>query len=252
MTRRKFAQAISAGAAGLAISPPGRAQAANALYRLNARPGVPASEIAKPGLHHLGLRNDRDALFYIPEAAAKFTKAPLIVSLHGATRGPERGIDLLRTLADEHGFLLLAPASEGQTWDAITSAWGTDAVFINQSMIRAFSLYPVDAARVAMAGFSDGASCSLSIGLSNGDFFNAVFGFSPGFVLRDERAGKPPVFISHGIQDQVLPIDQCSRLIVPALRRDRYKVTYREFEGKHTLPPDVAAEATKWFMALKT
>lgn len=242
-TRREFAAA-----AALAMGVTGQAQVRNAIYRLNARPGTP-NEIAKPGLHSLGLRGERDALFYIPEASAKFTKAPLIVSLHGATRGPERGIELLRTLADEHGFLLLAPASAGTTWDAITDQWGTDAVFINQAMLGAFSLYPVDGARVAMAGFSDGASCSLSIGLSNGDFFSAVFGFSPGFVLRDERWGKPPVYISHGTEDQVLPIDQCSRMIVPALKREGYQVTFREFAGKHTLPPDVAAEAMKWFMS---
>jgi len=32
---------------------------------------------------------------------------------------------------------------------------------------------------------------------------------------------------------------------LPLLKR--YKVTYREFEGKHTLRPEVAAEAVRWF-----
>jgi phospholipase/carboxylesterase len=32
------------------------------------------------------------------------------------------------------------------------------------------------------------------------------------------------------------------------LRRGGYNMTYREFEGKHTLPPEIAADALRWFM----
>ena len=206
-------------------------------------------QTSPPGLHPLGLRADRDALLYIPESAAKFEQAPLVVSLHGATRNADRGIELLRSLSDEHGFLLLAPASESTTWDGIGGAYGPDPGFINRSLARAFTMRKINPARIAMAGFSDGASYSLSIGLANGDLFNAVFGFSPGFIIPGERAGKPPVFISHGTIDNVLPIDQCSRRIVPELKRLGYNVTYREFEGKHTLPPEIAAEAMQWFMS---
>jgi predicted esterase len=59
---------------------------------------------------------------------------------------------------------------------------------------------------------------------------------------------KPPVYISHGTRDQVLPIEECSRRIVPELRSEGYKVTFREFDGPHTLPPDVASEAMRSFM----
>jgi phospholipase/carboxylesterase len=196
----------------------------------------------------MALRKERDALLYIPESASKFEKAPLVVSLHGATRNADRGIELFRTLADELGFLLLAPASEDSTWDAIIAGWGPDPAFINLCLAQTFKMRSVDAARIAMAGFSDGASYSLSIGLANGDMFQAVFGFSPGFIAPAEFAGKPPVFISHGTIDPVLDIDACSRRIVPALRKGGYKVTYKEFEGKHTLPPEIAADAMKWFM----
>lgn len=249
LSRRRFAGALSA-AAGLVFAETAPGQRKSDIYRLRARPGKTPSELAGPGLHRLGLRDERDGLLYIPEAAARFPRAPLVVSLHGATRGPERGIDLLKTLADEQGFLLLAPASEDRTWDAIGGEWGGDAAFINRCLDRTFTMAAVDPGRVAMAGFSDGASCSLSLGLANGDFFSAVFGFSPGFVLRDDRTGKPPVFVSHGTQDPVLPYDQCSALIVPALRREGYQVTFRTFDGKHTLPPDIAQDAMKWFMSL--
>jgi phospholipase/carboxylesterase len=239
--------AVSAVAGGLAL--PAQTPADRGQNRLTARPGA-ASGSAQPGLHPLGISTDRDAFLYIPESSQKHEKPPLIVSLHGANRNADRGIELLRSLSDEHGFLLLAPASLRATWDAILGSYGPDVDIINRSLARAFERSKVDPARIAMAGFSDGATYSLSIGLANGDLFSAVFGFSPGFVIPGERAGMPPVFISHGTLDPVLPIEVCSRRIVPGLKRLGYRVTYREFEGKHTLPPEVASEAMQWFMAM--
>lgn len=247
LTRRSFGQAASVFAAGKIL----RAQAPPdpPPNRLTAKPGTGGSDL-KPGLHPLGFRSERDALLYIPESSAKFDKAPLVISLHGATRSSDRGIEVLRAQADEFGFLLLAPASSRNTWDIINGAGGLDAKFINRAMARTYELRAIDPARVAMAGFSDGASASLSLGLGNGDLFAAVFGFSPGFVVDLDRFGKPPVFISHGTLDNVLPIDECSRRIVPQLRQEGYQVTFREFEGKHTLPPEIASEAMRWFMGL--
>jgi len=248
-SRRRFMNAIPA-AGGLAFSGQLyslRAQSSMGNCRLSARPAKATGSITA-GLHPLGLRAERDALLYVPESAAKYKRAPLIISLHGAGRTADRAIELLRSLSDEHGFLLLAPQSLAGTWDVIQGKYGPDVAFLNQSLKRVFELRDVDSARVAIAGFSDGASYSLSVGLSNGDFFTAVFGFSPGFIVPGEFTGRPRIFISHGTIDQILPIDECSRRIVPALKRSGYSVTYREFEGKHTLPPEIASEAMRWFM----
>jgi predicted esterase len=255
VTRRKF----NALASGLGLSSFGLAL--SRLYaqtppdappnRLTARPGTNNPAPIAPGLHPLGFRTERDALLYVPALSAKFEKAPLVLSLHGASRDASRGISLLQSLADEHGFLLLAPATARGTWDIITGPGGPDARFINRTMERTFELRKIDPARIAMAGFSDGASCALSLGLANGDLFSAVLGFSPGFVVDLPPVGKPPVFISHGTVDQVLPIDECSRRIVPQLKQEGYRVTYREFEGKHELPPAVASEAMRWFMEMR-
>jgi phospholipase/carboxylesterase len=59
---------------------------------------------------------------------------------------------------------------------------------------------------LAVEGFSDGASYALSIGLTNGDLFTHVVAFSPGFASPVAYTGKPPVFVSHGTHDEVLPI----------------------------------------------
>jgi predicted esterase len=98
----------------------------------------------------------------------------------------------------------------------------------------------VDPARVAIGGFSDGATYALSLGLVNGDLFPKVVAFSPGFVVEGPVHGKPEFFVSHGTSDPILPIDQCSRIIVPALRKRGYDVTFREFDGGHEVPESVA------------
>src|SRR6185369_13222332 len=135
---------------------------------------------------------------------------------------------------------VLAPDSRGTTWDAIRSGFGEDVEFLNRALAFVFARLAVDPARVALGGFSDGASYAISLGLANGDLFRGVAAFSPGFVISAEPHGRPRFFVSHGTSDQILPIDQCSRVIVPRLRSMGYDVTFREFDGRHEMPPDIA------------
>jgi acetyl esterase/lipase len=82
-----------------------------------------------------------------------------------------------------------------------------------------------------------------SLGITNGDVFDSVIAFSPGFSAAEARTGRPRFFVSHGTQDPVLPIDQCSRRLVPALEEHGYDVTYREFTGGHEVPPHIMDSA---------
>lgn len=66
--------------------------------------------------------------------------------------------------------------------------------------------------------------------------------FSPGFLIPVADKGNPRLFISHGTQDPILPINNCSRVIVPELRRRGYRVDYREFKGGHTVPDELARD----------
>ncbi|MGY1731126.1 alpha/beta hydrolase [Geodermatophilus sp. SYSU D01045] len=142
--------------------------------------------------------------------------------------------------------MLLAPASRGSTWDAVQRGHGPDVAGIDRALTAVLARVPVDPARVAVAGFSDGASYALGLGLANGGLFRRVVAFSPGFVPPATRSGRPAVFVSHGTGDDVLPVERTSREIVPALRDDGYDVTYREFGGGHVVPPEVAREAVDW------
>src|SRR5690349_22548806 len=114
MSRMHLSRRIFLGAAALGALP-GCAQRTRE-NQLTARPGT-RRDSGEPGLHPLKISTERDSLLYIPEAAKKFERAPLVLSLHGAGRNADRGIELLRSLSDQHGFLLLAPASTASTWD---------------------------------------------------------------------------------------------------------------------------------------
>jgi phospholipase/carboxylesterase len=173
---------------------------------------------------------------------------PLALMLHGAGGDADHGIELLRPLADEVGILVVATASRGSTWDALTGGFGPDVRTIDAALTDVFATYAVDAARVAMGGFSDGASYALSVGLANGDLFTHLIAFSPGFMAPPASRGRPRIFVSHGVQDRVLPIDVCSRRIVPQLERAGYDVTYREFAGPHAVPDAIAREGVSWFL----
>jgi phospholipase/carboxylesterase len=54
------------------------------------------------------------------------------------------------------------------------------------------------------------------------------------------------MFISHGRQDRVLPIERCGRRVARVLRDTGYAVEYLEFDGGHDVPADVVTAALAW------
>jgi phospholipase/carboxylesterase len=215
--------------------------------RFNARPQDQQTQPAPTGLHPLGLGAERDGVRYVPPNHNRARPAPLVLMLHGATGNGRRTVDSLTQLADEFGLILLAPDSRLRTWDVLTGGYGPDIAFIDQALTDTFARYAVDDARIAAEGFSDGASYALSIGIANGDLFTHILAFSPGFIAPPGQEGSPRIFVSHGRQDQVLPVNHCSRLFVPQLRRAGYDVTYEEFDGPHRTPPEIARMGVEWF-----
>ena len=250
VSRRRFMTATSCALASVAVGA-ARGIAFQDAYgskaRLTARPKAGVTTSLKSGPLGFGGGPGLDGTIQMP-TALRAAKVPLLVFLHGASGA---GPSLLRRIgpaADAAGVVVLAPDSRGITWDAIRGEFGEDIPFLNRALEFVFDRLDVDPARVAIGGFSDGATYGLSLGLANGDLFPRIVACSPGFVVQAPQQGKPKLFFSHGTADQVLPIDQCSRVIVPRLRSMGYDVTFREFEGRHELPPDIADEAMRWMV----
>ena len=214
--------------------------------RLGARPqgGRRHAGSPRPGLQRVS--SGGGGLLYIPSTYSPDRRWPLVVLLHGAGSDARSGLAPLAHLADGAGAILLAPSSRDRTWDAVLGGYGPDVASIDALLEDVFGRLSVDPKRLAIGGFSDGASYALSLGLANGDLFTHLIAFSPGFISPGRRRARPAVYVSHGVRDGVLPIDRCSRRIVPSLRRGGYRVDYREFAGGHTVPREVARAALEW------
>ncbi len=201
------------------------------------------------GRRTLQVDSRRDSYLYVPQGYDPARPAPLVLLLHGSGGDARQGLQLLEHLAESHGLILLALSSTGPTWDVIyTRSYQADVALIEKALAQVFGQYSVDLRRLAIGGFSDGASYALSLGRANGLLFSDVIAYSPGFIAPAPPEGKPRIFISHGVGDRVLPIDPCSRTIVSRLRKADYSVMYREFDGGHTVPPDVAQRSVDWFL----
>lgn len=214
---------------------------------LQVRPGM-VSEEAPAGLHSLGSGRARDGALYVPKGYDPAQPAPFVLMLHGAGGNGRNAMMPFLPLADRRGTVLLAPDSRGDTWDVIRGGYGPDVAFIEESLEAVFSRYAVDPSHLAIEGFSDGASYALSLGLTNGDLFTHIIAFSPGFMAPAEQRGEPQIFMSHGTDDRVLPIDRCSRRIAPQLEAAGYNGTYIEFRGGHSVPEEIATDAMNWFL----
>jgi phospholipase/carboxylesterase len=215
--------------------------------RIKARPR-PESAPPVAGDHALNLDISRDAVLHVPPNAGR-GPIPLIVLLHGAGNSGGGILRRLGAAADTAGVAVLAPDSRGSTWDAVRSRFGPDVAFLNRALERVFGMIAVDPARVGVGGFSDGATYGLSLGLVNGSLFRTIVAFSPGFLVEGPAEGRPRCFVSHGTRDDILPIERCSRVIVPLLRQRGHEVIFREFNGGHEIPPAIAAEGLQQLTA---
>ena len=120
--------------------------------------------------------------------------------------------------------------------------------FIDAALAAVFRQFNISRNRIALGGFSNGASYALSLGVYNGDLFNALVAFSPGFYTPPGKRGLPRTFASYGTHDPLLN-NQTTPQVVPQLKSEGYAVTYRLFDGGHELPVPVAQEAIQWRMA---
>jgi phospholipase/carboxylesterase len=212
----------------------------------HARP-VFASDPIKVGQQPLKLGSDRDGVLYVPRSYKPDVAMPMVLMFHGAG-GTGLGVSYTFDVAEDLGIIVLAPDSRDEaTWDFLVHGYGEDVEFIGIALRDTYARCNIDRKKMAIAGHSDGASYALSLGLGTGDTFGKIMAFSPGVMQPAEVHGKPKIFISHGISDPIMPIDVTSRRFVPRLKGLGYDVTYREYEGRHGVTPEVVREGFEWF-----
>lgn len=185
-------------------------------------------------------------VLFLPASYDHARPAPLMLSLHGATGTGERMLGRWRETAEAFGVVVLCPSSETRTWDVLVGGYGSDVARIDTALHEIFARVNVDPAHCLIEGFSDGASYTLGLGLANGDLFTHILANSPGFCWPPSLVDQPRILITHGTQDQVLPISATSRVLAPQLQFNGYDVTYHEFEGGHQLTPEIMALSLRW------
>ncbi|WP_349368899.1 phospholipase [Salinarimonas sp.] len=220
--------------------------AVTALHRrglLSARPGAPEGAVIAPGTHGLRQAGLRDGLLFVPGTRDPARPAGLLLMLHGAGAGAMDVLPMVSEAASRRGVVVLCPESEGATWDLLQRDYGPDVARIDEALAATFDRLRIDPVRMALAGFSDGASYALSLGLANPALFADLIAFSPGFVAPTPGRPHPRIFVCHGRDDRVLPIDRCGRRVAQRLARDGYDVDWRDFAGGHVVPADMVEAA---------
>jgi phospholipase/carboxylesterase len=195
-----------------------------------------------------------DAVGYIPASAGPLP--PLLVLLHGAGRERLLMTQHFEAQADKRGIVLLAPTSRGVTWDSVLDAEEPlsvdsplanrqshrftetrDARRVEAAIAALGKIVPVDRARTVLAGFSDGATFALAMGMARAHPFAAVIAWSPGIAIAtaEPQRGRK-VYVSHGRADPILNFATTCGEIVPLLQSEGADVTFLPFEGGHDAP----------------
>ncbi|MEY4432241.1 MAG: hypothetical protein RLZZ44_371, partial [Bacteroidota bacterium] len=115
--------------------------------------------------------------------------------------------------------------------------------------------YPIDAKKITLIGFSQGAILSYGVALSEPEKIKNVIGLS-GYVsepilkdgFKQNNYTNLGIFASHGIVDQVIPIEW-ARKSDAFLTQLGITHTYKEYPIGHGISPQVFADFKNWLQA---
>lgn len=212
--------------------------------RLSARPSRLLGTDLAPGMHRRTLAGT-DLVLYLPATARRRPRVPLMVFLHGAGRTVEAFVDAHRPIADETGVMVLAPYAAIDTWDRLNGPYHRDVAAIDLVLQWVFHEVPVARDAIALSGFSDGAAYALALGRGNGDLFRRLIAYSPHSLLPTAPVGLPPITVTHGTFDALVPWGISAEYVVPALRAAGHEVEFVSFTGTHAVPLQVVTEAMR-------
>jgi phospholipase/carboxylesterase len=188
-----------------------------------------------------------EAFLYVPTGYVASTPAPLVLMFHAEGETAYAAFTLFQPYADAAGLVLLAVDSAATTWDVFANgSFGPDVDFMNAALTAVFKIVNVDAARIAVEGYSEGGGYAVAVGRANGNFFSHVISFSAGFVPGATPVGRPKFFLAQGISDVAIDITETGDLINANLLAGGYTVEYVRYDGGHAPTTAVIQQAIAW------
>lgn len=202
---------------------------------------------------------------HVPQGEGPF---PTVVALHGWGANAH---DLLGLAPMLHGgrALVLCPQGPhalaigggmyGYGWFPLVPGTppDTEAFFRGADALRGFldmaaERYPIDPAKLVVAGFSQGGTMALELALHDPRRFSGVAGLSTWLPepLADHYPARPeheglPVLVVHGTQDDRIDVER-ARESRERLRSYGCAITYREFEMGHEIRPEALRVIVRW------
>jgi len=198
---------------------------------------------------------DSRAVLLTPDEIEPGRLYPLVTVLHGAGRQDELLVRACRGEPAKREALFLVPRSFHPTWDLIACDERPDLDFLTFAYDLIYRRYPIDPARQALLGYSDGASYALAVGLSNPHVFRAVMGWAAGFLALDTAHleaddPKPPVLLEYGTHDELFPFERVALPMRATLEQLGYPVEFRVDQGgRHWPSGTFQSEALDWFFS---
>ena len=203
------------GAEPPAADAPGTVQAAS-VVPVVAEPdppkGLPGSTTNVPTSHSYQGKG-RSFVLHIPDGL--LAPAPLVVALHAHSQEPKaiRAYTRLEALADEQGFVVAFPEGASGSWNAglCCAPAGRDAVddvaYLDEVIARARAKAPIDPARIAFTGGSNGAMMALRYACERPEVVASVAVVAGPLVAPCNPELPVPVLVLHGAKDKVVPLN---------------------------------------------
>lgn len=153
----------------------------------------------------------------------------------------------------------VGPGVKGAGWFPLVPGMPPDPAAFRHSvetlrtfLDRALAVYPIDPARLLVAGFSQGGVMAYSLALDAPDRFCGLMALSSWLpaplVAQIERRPahqQLPVLIVHGTRDPMLDIEK-ARESREAIRPFGVALTYREFDMGHEIARDALQTILRW------
>ena len=134
----------------------------------------------------------------------------------------------------------------GDLSSELEAAWGAVKLIVNtiEDLVTLHQLNPHD---ISLLGFSQGAILSWAIAFHYPKKIRRIIALS-GLVHESVNTSEPPSFVayaSHGVNDQVIPINQPRNTILPL--SEKYEaIEYHEFDEGHTVSQENFGQFLAW------